>query len=287
MFEIIFIGFFFTLCNYCIGSFVVLTFTRLFREGCGGYVCILLWPHWIFCLFFPFMIGMSNYNIWAGFALLIVTGIMPYTYWAIRFNRRPDTGGSERMMPCCSCICQKLHKKNLEDSIICKKVVEEDPALGIVPRPIEDNDGTIISFRTRHPKSDLMLKKKKKEKKKKKSENIQSGDGSTTGSIQRHKKRKPYCKVHDEESLFPVSLPSEDMNENESIGDAVLDGESLQKSTDTSASEQFCNICLEEYKIGEDIGWSKNDLCHHVFHKHCILEWLVQHQDCPICRNKY
>lgn len=230
------------------------------------------------------MIGMTNYNMGAGFALLIVTGIMPYTYWAIRFNHRPETTGSERMMPCCSCICQNLHKKNLEDLIICKNVVEEDPALRVVPRQLEDNDGTIISFRTRHPKSDLIIKKKKK-KKKKTSENLPSDDGSN--STQRHKNRKSYCKVHDEESLFPVSLPSEDMNENESISEAELEGESLQKSSDTSASEQFCNICLEEYKVGEEIGWSKNDLCHHVFHKHCILEWLVQHQDCPICRNKY
>jgi hypothetical protein len=52
-------------------------------------------------------------------------------------------------------------------------------------------------------------------------------------------------------------------------------------------SVQLCAICLEDYKVGEDIGWSRNPLCHHAFHKDCILESLEVHDSCPICRNSY
>ena len=52
-------------------------------------------------------------------------------------------------------------------------------------------------------------------------------------------------------------------------------------------SVQLCAICLEDYKVGEDIGWSRNPLCHHAFHKDCILESLKAHNSCPICRNSY
>jgi hypothetical protein len=39
--------------------------------------------------------------------------------------------------------------------------------------------------------------------------------------------------------------------------------------------------------VGEDVGWSRNPLCHHVFHKDCILEYLEANNSCPICRNSY
>jgi hypothetical protein len=65
------------------------------------------------------------------------------------------------------------------------------------------------------------------------------------------------------------------------------------KEVDTTSSDvssnsvQLCAICLEDYKVGEDIGWSRNPLCHHVFHKDCILESLEANNSCPICRNLY
>jgi hypothetical protein len=52
-------------------------------------------------------------------------------------------------------------------------------------------------------------------------------------------------------------------------------------------SVQLCAICLDDYKVGEDIGWSRNPLCHHVFHTDCILKSLEANNLCPICRNSY
>ena len=48
-----------------------------------------------------------------------------------------------------------------------------------------------------------------------------------------------------------------------------------------------CSICLNEYEEGEEICWSHNKNCDHVFHRKCITEWLVRHDECPICRQDF
>lgn len=50
---------------------------------------------------------------------------------------------------------------------------------------------------------------------------------------------------------------------------------------------QSCPICYESYKKGDSIAWSKNEKCFHAFHVDCIVEWLINHDDCPMCREKY
>ena len=50
---------------------------------------------------------------------------------------------------------------------------------------------------------------------------------------------------------------------------------------------KVCPICSEEYKPGDDIAWSKNEDCIHAFHTNCIVPWLMDHDDCPMCRNDY
>ncbi len=52
-------------------------------------------------------------------------------------------------------------------------------------------------------------------------------------------------------------------------------------------SPKSCPICLEEYKVDDDIVWSKNDQCPHAFHLDCILDWLMDHDQCPLCRGEY
>jgi len=48
-----------------------------------------------------------------------------------------------------------------------------------------------------------------------------------------------------------------------------------------------CSICLEDFKIGDDICWSPNGHCTHAFHKACIVEWLMNRNQCPCCRTPY
>lgn len=43
----------------------------------------------------------------------------------------------------------------------------------------------------------------------------------------------------------------------------------------------------EDYIKGDDIAWSKNEKCCHAFHIDCIIKWLMDHDDCPMCRSNY
>lgn len=48
-----------------------------------------------------------------------------------------------------------------------------------------------------------------------------------------------------------------------------------------------CHICIDEYQIGDDICSSPNKECTHKFHVECITEWLLKHNNCPLCRADY
>jgi hypothetical protein len=52
-------------------------------------------------------------------------------------------------------------------------------------------------------------------------------------------------------------------------------------------SPRSCPICYEKYKKGDEIAWSHNEECLHGFHLKCILEWLVDNDECPMCRSNY
>jgi hypothetical protein len=88
----------------------------------------------------------------------------------------------------------------------------------------------------------------------------------------------------------------------ESVGEELFDSPALhlpmppvrRESFTTTASEftyddestvdHACPICLGGYKKGDMLSASKH--CPHLFHKDCILEWLEQHDECPLCRVK-
>lgn len=67
--------------------------------------------------------------------------------------------------------------------------------------------------------------------------------------------------------------------------DVVLD---LSKSNENGDGEDdpatTCAICLSEYEDGDEISWSHNPNCSHFFHRSCIAEWLLSHEECPCCR---
>ena len=46
-----------------------------------------------------------------------------------------------------------------------------------------------------------------------------------------------------------------------------------------------CPICLDSYQVGDFVSWSvRKGACSHIFHKNCIQSWLVDNDDCPMCR---
>mmetsp|Transcript_17533 Transcript_17533/g.25108 ORF Transcript_17533/g.25108 Transcript_17533/m.25108 type:complete len:281 (+) Transcript_17533:66-908(+) len=68
----------------------------------------------------------------------------------------------------------------------------------------------------------------------------------------------------------------------------IYDEESLSAcSPVTTKPERICSICLDDYVIGEEVCWSQNPDCYHAFHKDCIIAWLMEHKDCPVCRREY
>jgi hypothetical protein len=48
-----------------------------------------------------------------------------------------------------------------------------------------------------------------------------------------------------------------------------------------------CPICLDPFHEGDSICASPNNACSHVFHQHCVFDWLLTHEICPICRRNY
>ena len=47
-----------------------------------------------------------------------------------------------------------------------------------------------------------------------------------------------------------------------------------------------CPICLDDFVEGNDIAWSKGK-CKHIFHLDCLQDWLMQSDECPMCRVNY
>jgi hypothetical protein len=289
-----------------------------------------------------------------------------------------------RNVPCFSCLRKDVYKRRLEKSIICRRVVEGNPANNhshetVVHVNLNANvntsanantdatncesdkslnsngngsskhrsklgrgrlvsDSDTLSFRSKHPKSDIIKRTKKvvsissnttklDDANHNMNNNIVNnnmnndmnnnivkngndegcGCGNSNGNND-NENSNDQNDQNDEEAplnnnnnnndmtpLFPISIPDDDDNGNENgiDNDQHRNGNdeelgSCAKSIGTSYSVQLCSICLDEYKVGDEIAYSKNDECYHAFHKDCIIEWLLKHGDsCPICRNKF
>lgn len=49
-------------------------------------------------------------------------------------------------------------------------------------------------------------------------------------------------------------------------------------------NDEECPICLESFEIGQELSWSRQNKCYHIFHTQCITPWLMTRYDCPCCR---
>jgi hypothetical protein len=76
------------------------------------------------------------------------------------------------------------------------------------------------------------------------------------------------------------------------IGSADCDSAARDNDCASEAGDEEmagCAICLCEFKPEQLVCASNNVSCQHVFHKDCIVDWLVKQTEntCPMCREVY
>ena len=57
---------------------------------------------------------------------------------------------------------------------------------------------------------------------------------------------------------------------------------SLNKKSTGPTSNNFCSICIVDYRNGDKLRCLP---CFHRFHKQCIDEWLIIKNECPLCKS--
>lgn len=78
-----------------------------------------------------------------------------------------------------------------------------------------------------------------------------------------------------------TQILEEDKHYDVEIGADVDDEHSLNDD------HMSCAICLDYFKLNDMVSWSGNGKCNHIYHKDCILYWLLKRCDCPYCRCEY
>jgi hypothetical protein len=56
----------------------------------------------------------------------------------------------------------------------------------------------------------------------------------------------------------------------------------LQSPSQSAVPPKACSVCLETYKIGDEV---RTIPCFHTFHTKCIDPWLRQKAECPVCKH--
>ena len=80
--------------------------------------------------------------------------------------------------------------------------------------------------------------------------------------------------VYDQDIPFPKGIPLSN-SLIDKIPNIKIDKLYLENKDKT------CSICMEEFKIGENV---KILGCEHYFHKDCVVKWLKTDNTCPNCR---
>jgi hypothetical protein len=66
-------------------------------------------------------------------------------------------------------------------------------------------------------------------------------------------------------------------------GDFIKYSEYIEKNSESNDRNNNCVICLESFIHNNNILVTH---CDHVYHQFCIIKWLFQNRNCPICREK-
>ena len=73
----------------------------------------------------------------------------------------------------------------------------------------------------------------------------------------------------------------------EGLQNSIVSSEPKKENEMEKEPDNVCPICLAEFEGEEDICKSKNEECQHIFHLECMVEWLMKHDECLLCRCDY
>jgi Ring finger domain len=133
---------------------------------------------------------------------------------------------------------------------------------------------------------------------------VPSGESRRERSEEAKARRGEYvhqCLIHKRvvESSMPTNTKQSSTNEAMEKSDIAIvvvpavdeeeqEGESNRGDAgESSSSRPSCAICLKDYVLNDRICWSQNRRCCHHFHRECVEEWLMRHDQCPFCRETY
>jgi len=120
----------------------------------------------------------------------------------------------------------------------------------------------------------------------------------------------PYVQREESDSKIPANAPFDERdNTANSVRSFLTSSMHFLKNVglagaDPKNEEECCSICLDGYKVGDTVARLKrtpeqearekrcetiqeeehHDECNHWFHEDCIMEWLENKDECPLCR---
>eukprot|EP00934_Nitzschia_sp_Nitz4_P009096 Nitzschia sp. Nitz4//scaffold414_size9364//3988//4847//NITZ4_009099-RA/size9364-augustus-gene-0.2-mRNA-1//-1//CDS//3329551350//9086//frame0 len=90
-------------------------------------------------------------------------------------------------------------------------------------------------------------------------------------------------------------LPTDvDVGDNEGVGYLLMIPPKQATNGNSLRVPNCCVICMDSYKDGEEVVWSKDTECRHVFHRDCFVDYLAsrhkegkEDRSCPTCRRDF
>ena len=108
-------------------------------------------------------------------------------------------------------------------------------------------------------------------------------DGRRRGS-RYNRRRMSYGEFVEEEKsdTDTDAVVSVYLNSMEKVKFAKSDGAVNETENSEAVAEQLqCRLCLLNFKPEDEI--LKFPICEHIFHSHCLKNWLIAFQKCPVC----
>jgi hypothetical protein len=239
--------------NGCFGDIMMKLFSQLFRTGKCTKKDFNFLLIFLLSWFVPILVGYLILGILGACCLGFVDVVLPHTFWAIYYNRYNE---DVQAIPCCSCFRSNPVPDDSNEANTLEVPVGSADVVNENTESDESNNNKIKEL--------LILKKVVDQ-----GDFLNGKDSARSFRFNHPKSDLVIERRHKANWLhkkFRVAPPSSNVSTN---------------------SVQLCAICLEDYQVGEDIGWSRNPLCYHAFHKDCILKSLKADESCPICRNLY